>query len=43
VAIEMEPGDALTFHSLLHHFTEPNTSNPRRRAEQFHYHQIGAV
>jgi len=39
----MEPGDALIFHSLLHHFTEPNTSNLRRRAVQFHYHQIGAI
>ena len=43
VAVEMEPGDALIFHSMLHHFTEPNTSNLRRRAVQFHYHQIGAV
>jgi phytanoyl-CoA hydroxylase len=43
IAIEMEPGDALIFHSMLHHFTEPNTSNTRRRAVQFHYHQIGAV
>ena len=43
VAIEMQPGDALIFHSLLHHFTAPNTSDLRRRAVQFHYHQIGAV
>lgn len=43
IAVEMEPGDALIFHSLLHHFTEPNTSNLRRRAIQFHYHQIGAI
>ena len=43
IAVEMEPGDALIFHSLLHHFTEPNTSNLRRRAVQFHYHQIGAI
>jgi phytanoyl-CoA hydroxylase len=43
IAVEMEPGDALIFHSMLHHFTEPNTSNLRRRAIQFHYHQIGAV
>jgi phytanoyl-CoA hydroxylase len=42
LAVEMEPGDALIFHSMLHHFTEPNTSNLRRRAIQFHYHQIGA-
>lgn len=43
IAIEMEPGDALIFHSLLHHFTEPNTSDLRRRALQYHYHQAGAV
>ena len=43
IAIEMAPGDALIFHSLLHHFTEPNTSALRRRALQFHYHQTGAV
>ena len=43
VPIEMQPGDALIFHSLLHHFTAPNKSNMRRRAVQYHYHQIGAV
>ena len=43
VPIEMQPGDALLFHSLLHHFTAPNTSDLRRRAIQFHYHQLGAV
>jgi phytanoyl-CoA hydroxylase len=43
VAIEMQPGDALLFHSLLHHFTAPNRSDLRRRAVQFHYHQTGAV
>jgi len=41
--IEMQPGDALVFHSLLHHYTAPNTSDLRRRALQFHYHQLGAV
>jgi phytanoyl-CoA hydroxylase len=41
IAVEMEPGDALVFHSCLHHFTEPNTSGLRRRAVQFHYHQLG--
>ncbi len=41
VAIELEPGDALVFSSLLHHFTAPNRSTQRRRAIQFHYHQIG--
>jgi phytanoyl-CoA hydroxylase len=43
VAIEMQPGDALLFNSLLHHFTSPNKSDLRRRAVQFHYHQAGAV
>jgi phytanoyl-CoA hydroxylase len=43
VAIEMQPGDALLFHSLIHHFTAPNKSDLRRRAIQFHYHQTGAV
>ena len=43
IAIEMEPGDALIFHSLLHHYTAPNPSPLRRRALQFHYHQIGAI
>jgi phytanoyl-CoA hydroxylase len=43
IAIEMQPGDALLFHSLLHHFTAPNKSGLRRRAVQFHYHQTGAV
>ena len=32
VPISMEPGDALVFHSLLHHYTAPNTSGLRRRA-----------
>ena len=41
VAIEMEPGDVLIFSSLLHHYTAPNQSPLRRRALQFHYHQIG--
>jgi phytanoyl-CoA hydroxylase len=41
VAIEMQPGDVLIFHSLLHHYTAPNSSPLRRRALQFHYHQIG--
>ena len=43
VAIEMQPGDALLFHALLHHFTAPNKSDLRRRAVQFHYHQTGAA
>lgn len=43
VALEMQPGDALIFSALLHHYTAANTSDLRRRAIQFHYHQIGAV
>jgi phytanoyl-CoA hydroxylase len=41
VALPMEPGDALIFHSLIHHYTAANRSNQRRRALQFHYHQTG--
>jgi ectoine hydroxylase-related dioxygenase (phytanoyl-CoA dioxygenase family) len=42
IACEMAPGDALIFHSLLHHYTAPNLSDDRRRALQFHYQQLGA-
>ncbi len=41
VALPMEPGDVLVFHSLIHHYTAPNRSDQRRRALQFHYHQVG--
>jgi phytanoyl-CoA hydroxylase len=41
VALPMDPGDVLVFHSLLHHYTAANRSEQRRRALQFHYHQIG--
>jgi len=41
VALPMQPGDALVFHSLIHHYTAANRSDLRRRALQFHYHQIG--
>jgi phytanoyl-CoA hydroxylase len=41
VALPMEPGDVLIFHSLIHHYTAANRSNRRRRALQFHYHQVG--
>lgn len=41
VALPMEPGDVLVFHSLIHHYTAANRSNQRRRALQFHYHQVG--
>jgi phytanoyl-CoA hydroxylase len=43
IAVEMAPGDALIFHSLIHHYTAPNRSNMRRRALQYHFHQIGAI
>jgi phytanoyl-CoA hydroxylase len=41
LAVPMDPGDALIFHSLVHHYTAPNRSDMRRRALQFHYHQVG--
>ena len=41
VALPMEPGDVLIFHSLIHHYTAANRSDQRRRALQFHYHQAG--
>ncbi|MBL8701347.1 MAG: phytanoyl-CoA dioxygenase family protein [Alphaproteobacteria bacterium] len=41
VAIELAPGDALIFSSLIHHYTAPNTSGLRRRALQFHFNQLG--
>jgi len=43
VAVEMQPGDALIFSSMVHHYTAPNKSNMRRRAVQYHYLQLGAV
>lgn len=43
VAVELEPGDALVFHPLLHHYTAPNNSDLRRRALQFHYTQAGTA
>jgi phytanoyl-CoA hydroxylase len=41
VAVPLDPGDALIFHSLTHHYTAANRSTLRRRALQFHYHQLG--
>lgn len=41
VALPMDPGDVLIFHSLIHHYTAANRSDRRRRALQFHYHQVG--
>lgn len=43
VHVELEPGDALIFHPLLHHYTAPNNSDLRRRALQFHFNQTGTV
>lgn len=43
VAVELDPGDALVFHPLLHHYTAPNTSDLPRRALQFHFNQAGTV
>jgi phytanoyl-CoA hydroxylase len=43
VAVPMQPGDVLLFHSLAQHYTAPNRSDLRRRALQFHYHQVGLV
>ncbi len=40
-ALPMDPGDVLIFHSLIHHYTAANRSDRRRRALQFHYHQVG--
>jgi phytanoyl-CoA hydroxylase len=37
VAVPLQPGGALFFHSLLHHGTPPNASVFGRRALQFHY------
>jgi phytanoyl-CoA hydroxylase len=37
VAVPLEPGGVLIFHSLIHHGTPTNHSGLRRRAVQFHY------
>jgi phytanoyl-CoA hydroxylase len=37
VAVPLDPGDALVFHGLTVHGTEPNVSPNRRRALQLHY------
>jgi phytanoyl-CoA hydroxylase len=37
VAVPLEPGGCLLFHSLIHHGTPTNHSMQRRRAVQFHY------
>ena len=37
VAVPLQPGGVLLFHSLIHHGTPTNNSGLRRRAVQFHY------
>jgi phytanoyl-CoA hydroxylase len=37
LAVPLEPGGCLLFHSLIHHGTPTNGSPLRRRAVQFHY------
>jgi phytanoyl-CoA hydroxylase len=37
VAVPLQPGGCLLFHSLMHHGTPTNHSSSRRRAVQFHY------
>lgn len=37
LAVPLEPGGCLLFHSLIHHGTPTNRSPLRRRAVQFHY------
>jgi phytanoyl-CoA hydroxylase len=37
LAVPLEPGGILIFHSLIHHGTPTNNSGLRRRAVQFHY------
>jgi phytanoyl-CoA hydroxylase len=37
VAVPLQPGGCLLFHSLIHHGTPTNNSGLRRRAVQFHY------
>jgi phytanoyl-CoA hydroxylase len=37
VAVPLQPGGCLLFHSLIHHGTPTNHSGLRRRAVQFHY------
>lgn len=37
LAVPLEPGGCLFFHSLIHHGTPTNNSDQRRRAVQFHY------
>jgi phytanoyl-CoA hydroxylase len=43
IAVPLEPGGILIFHSLIQHGTPANTSSLRRRAVQFHYCPQSAV
>lgn len=43
VAVPLEPGGCLLFHSLIHHGTPTNHSQQRRRAVQFHYRPESAA
>lgn len=43
VAVPLQPGGVLFFHSLIHHGTPPNDSPSGRRALQFHYAGVSAA
>ncbi|MCB0097315.1 MAG: phytanoyl-CoA dioxygenase family protein, partial [Caldilineaceae bacterium] len=43
VAVPLQPGGCLLFHSLIHHGTPANNTNTRRRAVQYHYRPADAV
>lgn len=43
VAVPLQPGGCLLFHSLIHHGTPANNTNLRRRAVQYHYRPASAV
>ncbi|MEZ4727297.1 MAG: phytanoyl-CoA dioxygenase family protein [Caldilineaceae bacterium] len=43
LAVPLQPGGCLLFHSLIHHGTPANNSTHRRRAVQFHYKPQSAV
>lgn len=42
LAVPLQPGGCLFFHSLLHHGTPANQTGQRRRAVQFHYRSANA-
>jgi len=43
IAVPLQPGGCLLFHSLLHHGTPPSQSGRRRRALQYHYRPAGVT